>query len=473
MNNFRKKIIQKIGDQNVETHLHYANFGNIKIGSETVSLSGPVYSPILPAKSVSEDIIASVMPSHISWLSSVGLIPSVVTEEMRADIQKKSFLRFVQATHLSFDAEKVAQILQSEGTSYQKITRLLSDAAKPLSAEKTLLSTNYLHALFMHDDFAEKLKSDCLEAFNGLIKEVLDFPSQRIQISDAKQLLKIKWDNFSAIFGDRLGAAKEKFFALGTAFLDVSYSLHKGFKRLTQESPDLIGYNDFKAEFIRYLDSTEQEARTRESGQAPSKETFYKLRLYTCAVSTVYMTAILASELKIPKSLRETSTGTRMLEDLVSCIICETNALFSAERESNTPNWLHNDLCILKNDLDETMETLGLTQDSQPISSTYTQASKMLFAKINHEMVDLRLQLDKTGSISDEGLLYLAIVLHWGFGSIPAQGVAERYFWKDTENTPHTFLQPEDLQRVGDMVYDPIFNIMRPLTVWNFLRSSN
>jgi hypothetical protein len=399
--------------------VHSVDFGTLQLKSaektETVELKGEINCPFdFIDFTINEPLVAAANIHCVEWLKKNGLIsddPRVISKVMALD-----FARFADFTHICFDMRNINSIQDVPGKNpLEKLNLIMKNNVVPLPQDKLNDASLWLNFLFPLDDTLEHLQHlELMTAFISGAKDVLD-SKETVGITPALR------DSLKT--GDVSHDTKlEEDFEKLNKYLKALSKIHEEFSaKYPKNELGFIDYSDFTQEVIRYLTGNLDEMQNRLNRRHVDEENFTTKRLFTSAVYTVYMMSILTSGLNIPRTTR-LIPQVHEAETNFSHIICRMNAYFSAFRESETPNWLHNDIEIIRKTQEEFNPDISL---ATPV--------KMLFRKITNDMNNAE-NVIATMDADLNQLLYMGTILKWGIGSIPAQLCTPRYYRGKDEN---------------------------------------
>jgi hypothetical protein len=446
--------------------IYPTSFGSISVqdeygNNEVVELEGSLYCPLDYYPHIDEAAITSVRDAIVTWLSEeVMLIPN--TPEYIDKMKKKDFSRFAAHTTLKFkenmqETWKVSfdtiSHKHSNLSPLSKINKVLEEFSEPLKHEDLLIATKFFTFLFFHDDWSEAQSNlELVEYLDELVETVFDNPLDSIPIIDRPRLEGLlNFDKTTKFWNEKMSldslkgeedsfglnelflepeAVSEKEYARTAGFFtgllnaakDTASDHYTGFLKLNEAlledvRNDYLGYKDFKAMFLDYVEASEEEVSNRLDEIVPDEEKFNKKRVKTSAVEAVYVSSVLTAGIPIPRSVR---TGHRMneIEDNLGKLICRFNSFISAYKEANTLNWVSNDLFIIHADKE---------RSSCGNEFTYADSFRHLESRIFVDMKDSKRVLNSMKKSRLEEYMYAGLVVHWGVGSLPAQMVSGRY----------------------------------------------
>lgn len=290
---------------------------------------------------------------------------------------------------------------------------MLIHHCNPLDSKDLLIATKFFAFLFFRDDWAEKQDNVALIVYlDQLIEETFNTQTKP-DIDDITLLTLLKCTKEDSLFEK----TKSFFSALLSATKDTVIDHFEGFKTLNsgEDGASLIGFDDLKLMTFQHLEATEEETDNRLNGYVPSEEKFNKKRVKTSAVEAVYVSSVLTSGVRIPKSIRNLHR-IQLLEDNLGKFLCRFNAFISAYKEINTPNWVSNNIHIVYNS----------NKNIAP-NYIYSQSVAYLCQKINDDMYDTKKVADKLLPPDLDVYRYAGLVFYWSIGSLPAQMVSGRY----------------------------------------------
>lgn len=419
------------------------NFGILKLGlDEVIELKGQINCPFDFIDFTINDSMVNLANLHcVTWMQKQGLIPE--SQAAQEKICKLDFARFAYFTHIAFDLTGISSAQDVPGkTSFDKINWLMQNKTQPLSQDNLNDAALWLNFLFPLEDRLEHL--DHLELMDGFIdsaNSILKF--SQFSTLDSSLIDQLKTHNEA-----HDAKLQEDFLALNQT-LKALFQIHNAFiEKYTRSSDskgdrsgEFIDYSDLAVEIIRYLTGNKEEMQNRLEEKEIDVEHFTAKQSFASGVYTVYMMSVLTTGLNIPKETRIEAQISQAENDF-SHIICRTNAFFSAAREAETSNWLHNDLAVIHRNQTEFIPDIP-----------HNLIVKMLFSKISKDMEDAENVLRKfTGDI--KSLLYIAIILKWGIGSIPAQLCTPRYFKLTESGEKKPFVDQARKQEVGSNYWD-------------------
>ena len=398
-----------IPDTKLEAY-HPIDLGRFEKDGESFPLAGSIYCPFEYNFKVDESNIAGATQSYIDWAIQVGLIPD--KEAAKEKLARGDFARFASLTTVSFDLKSFDPKKMEGLTTIEKIKYIQENHTIPLSLESASRKSKYLTFLFLHDDWAERQKKP------QLVKRVSELIYKTMESPQEFTLLKAEfYELLGRKEGENLSDEKDYTLVLGLikAASDLRKIYSQGFYELTLGKSGVVGYQDFLASVKQYLEGTDEETLNREAKQECLTEAiFNQKRLYTCAVYTVYVAAVLESGVQIPTTILP-NTSEDQLRINFSRLICRFNGLISAPREKDKPNWVNNDLNFIK-----------LSREGEGKAVSLEDALVILLRNINAESKDSEQILEKMVAELPY-LLYTCIIMQWGIGSIPAQLCSERY----------------------------------------------
>lgn len=418
-------MLYKVLSQSVQfSYEHQINLGLFQTEQESFKLSGTLYCPFESAFHLVPTSIQKVSTEQVEWAISVGLIRDRQSD--RDKLLKYDFARFAALTTVRYDIRELDTCSFKGKTLRECVNIIFRKCTSHVSDEGLLRKTKYLTFLFAHDDWAEK------QTNISLLKKVhqIMLGCLRDGPGNVKILSRLEFDNLLSTEGEEVCGAPDKEYSKICGLIKACQSIGEiyplAFYALTKGKGNVIDYNEFVDSIEQYFEGVTEEASNRKQGILPAEMNFYKKRLFTCGVYTVYLAAALESGYQIPKKITK-STREDQLRDDFSRLICHFNGLVSANREKKEKdNWSYNDLAVISY-----YET---QRSGHPV--TLEHCKDLLLGRIRTDMEDAErlLQAEFDGDIDQ--IIYSCIIIQWGIGSIPAQLCSKRYYEDRVENTP-------------------------------------